>query len=115
MMGRERRRGCSLMGPGGSSASANPVLTSWATTAAGGASCGRRTATLRRSFAGRRPAKFPKSEKPTGTPNQVFFPSLGAAFGGDRTPSATAKEAFGRGGRKDCAGSGAEKQPIGRH
>jgi Helix-turn-helix domain len=55
-----------------------------------------------------------KSEKPTGTPNQVFFSSLGAAFGGDRTPSATAKEAFGRGGRKDCAGSGAEKQLIGR-
>jgi hypothetical protein len=55
-----------------------------------------------------------KSEKPTGTPNQVFFPPLGAAFGGDRTSSATAKQAFGRGGRKDCAGSGAKKQPIGR-
>ena len=67
---------------------------------------------FRRLFAGRRNSS--KSEKPTLTPNQVFFSSLGAAFGGDRTPSATAKEAFGRGGRKDCAGSGAEKQPIGR-
>jgi Helix-turn-helix domain len=56
----------------------------------------------------------PKSEKPTGTPNQAFFSSLGAAFGGGRTPSATAKGAFDRGGRKDCAGFGVEKQPIGR-
>jgi hypothetical protein len=36
-----------------------------------------------------------KSEKPTGTTTQAFFSSLRAAFGGDRTPSATAKEAFG--------------------
>jgi Helix-turn-helix domain len=53
------------------------------------------------------------TETRQGSPIQVFS-SLGAAFGGDRTPSATAKEAFGRGRRKDCAGSGAEKQPIGR-
>jgi hypothetical protein len=41
-----------------------------------------------------------KSEKPTGTPNQVFFSSFEAASGGERTPSAAAKEAFGRGGRR---------------
>ncbi len=35
-----------------------------------------------------------KANFQSGTPNQVFFSSLGAAFGGDRTPSTTAKEAF---------------------
>jgi hypothetical protein len=39
-----------------------------------------------------------KSERPTGTPNQVFFSSLGAASGGDWTPSTTAKVAFEREG-----------------
>ena len=33
-----------------------------------------------------------KSEKPTGTPNQVFFSSLRAAFGGERTPPSAVKE-----------------------
>ena len=37
-----------------------------------------------------------KANFQTGTPNQAFFSSLGAASGGDRTPSATAKEASGR-------------------
>jgi hypothetical protein len=60
------------------------------------------------------PPNPPESEKPTGTANQEFFSSLGAAFSGDPTPSPTAKEAFGKGNRKDWAGSGAEKQNIGR-
>ena len=36
----------------------------------------------------------PKSENPTGTPNQVFFSSLRAAFGGERTPPPAVKEAL---------------------
>jgi hypothetical protein len=35
-----------------------------------------------------------KSEKPTGTPNQVFFSYLGAAFGGERTARSGRKEAL---------------------
>ena len=43
---------------------------------------------------------FPGSEKATGTANQGFFSSLGAAFGGDRTGRSGRKEAFeGVGGR----------------
>ena len=37
-------------------------------------------------------ANPPESEKPTGTANQDYFSSLMAAFGGDRTPSTTAKK-----------------------
>jgi hypothetical protein len=36
----------------------------------------------------------PKSEKPTGTPNQGFFSSLVAAFGGKQTARFGRKEAF---------------------
>jgi hypothetical protein len=39
-------------------------------------------------------ASAPKSGKPTGTPNQVFFSSLGAASGGERTARFGRKEAF---------------------
>jgi AraC-like DNA-binding protein len=38
-----------------------------------------------------------KSEKPTGTPNQGYFSSLNAAFGGERTGRSGRKEAFRRG------------------
>jgi Helix-turn-helix domain len=38
-----------------------------------------------------------KSEKPTGTPTQDFFSSLGAAFGGERSARSGRKEAFRRG------------------
>ena len=111
---RWRTRGSSH-GSSGSSGCASHAPISWATTAGAGGSL--RTSNAY-AFTDPSPAagrpNSSKAKNPTGTPNQAFFSSLGAAFGGDRTPSATAKEAFGRGGRKDCAGSGAEKQPIGR-
>jgi AraC-like DNA-binding protein len=47
-----------------------------------------------------------KSERPTGTPNQGFFSSLGAAFGGERTGRSGRKEAL----RGEWGRSGAEKQ-----
>jgi hypothetical protein len=47
------------------------------------------------SPAGGRPNSS-KSEKPIGTANQDYFSSLMAASGGDRTPPAAVKEAFGR-------------------
>jgi hypothetical protein len=40
----------------------------------------------------------PESEKPTGTPNQGFFSSLGAAFGGDRTGLTAGKGLCEKGG-----------------
>ena len=42
-----------------------------------------------------------KSEKPTGTPNQAFFSSLEAAFGGERTGRSGRKEALRGEGRQD--------------
>jgi hypothetical protein len=55
-----------------------------------------------------------ESEAEAPSPNDFHFSSLRAASGGERTPSMTAKKAFGKGNRKDWAGSGAEKQNIGR-
>jgi Helix-turn-helix domain len=46
-----------------------------------------------------------KANFQSGTPNQAFFSSLEAAFGGERPPPAAVKEAFGRVKRKDCAAS----------
>ena len=54
-----------------------------------------------------------KSEKPTGTPNQAFFSSLGAAFGGERTARSGRKEALRGEGANPVAGF--EKQHIGRN
>jgi Helix-turn-helix domain len=55
------------------------------------------------------PPNFSKSEKPTGTPNQDFFSSFMAAFGGKRTARSGRKEAL-RGEGRVLAG----KQNTGR-
>jgi hypothetical protein len=47
-------------------------------------------------------ASAPKSEKPTGTPNQAFLSSLGAAFGGKRPGLTAGRLAFGRVGAATC-------------
>jgi hypothetical protein len=50
-----------------------------------------------------------KSEFPSGTPNQGFFSSLRAAFGGERTARSEREEALQGGNRKDCAARWPEK------
>ena len=45
-----------------------------------------------------------KSDFRSGTPNQDFFSSLGAAFGGERTARSGREEALRGGNRKNCAG-----------
>jgi Helix-turn-helix domain len=46
------------------------------------------------------------AEMPQGTPIPVFSPSLGAAFGGERTPPSAGKEAFDREGWRDRLSDG---------
>ena len=54
-----------------------------------------------------------KSEKPTGTANQGFFSSLGAAFGGERTARSGRKRALREEGSRGAAAQGAISQAAG--